>query len=141
MFKSLFVALIISLLTLSAYAQEDMSKAKGYELNPYDVGVKREINADVIKIEYTNVYISKDEAKIVGTVTVPVKYKVLQLTVDYYITDRSRTQSYVVILDLIKGAIPNTFTFEKHYPLDLTKYDFELLVIEFINEEVDTHSI
>ena len=140
MLKRLFVALIISLLVISV-VQAQYFMTTECELNPYEVGVEKDIDADVIKVEYKNVSVSKKVVKIVGLVTVPVKYKVISLTIDYYITDVNRTQSYVVILDLVKGAIPNTFTFEKHYPLDLSKYEFELLIIEFMNELVDSHSV
>lgn len=140
MIKRIMLILIASLLVVSvAHAQRE--RAMEYELNTYEVGVKKEFDAEIMKVEYTNVPVSNKEVKIVGKVIIPAKYKVLQLTIDYYITDGNQTQSYIVMLDLTKGAIPNTFTFEKQYPLDLSKYEFELLVIEFVNEEVDTQSI
>ena len=144
MIKRIAVALmIVSLLVVSAYAQENLGMlSKGYELNPYEVGVEKEIgDRSLLMIKYTNTPVSADTMSIHGTVTIPPNYKVLSLTVDYYITDYEQTKTYVVILDLEKGDIPNTFTFEKHYPFDLTKYEYELMVIEFVNEEIDTQSI
>lgn len=144
MIKRIAVTLMIVLLSVGfVYAQENLGMlSKGYELNPYEVGVKKEIgDQSLLVIEYINTPVSKDTMSISGTVKIPPNYKVLSLTVDYYITDYEQQQTYVIILDLEKGTVPNTFTFEKHYPFDLTKYEYELMVIEFMNELIDTHSI
>jgi len=143
MLKQFMIFMVVLLLAISAYAQEDLGMlSNGYELNPYEVGVKKEIgDPSLLMVEYINTPVSTDVMSISGTVTVPPNYEVLGLTVDYYITDYEQAQTYVVLLDLKKGAIPNTFTFEKHYPFDLTKYEYELMVIEFISEEIETQAI
>lgn len=141
MFKRMIVALFISMLVISSVYAEPI-RAQEYLLNPYEIGIDKELDAPgLMKIEYRNIPVSNSEVKIAGTVTVPLKYDVVDLHIDYYVFDRNKAETRVVLLELKQGAIPNTFTFDSSYPLDLMKYEFELFVIEFINEERDTQSI
>lgn len=144
MIKMLVVTLIIVLLsTGTVYSQENLGMlSEGYEFNPYEVGVEKEIgDRSLIIIKYKNTPVSSDIISISGTVTIPFNYKILKLTINYYITNYNHSKTYIVTLDLKKGTIPNTFTFEKQYPLDLSSYEYELMVIEFINELIDSRSL
>jgi len=142
MLKRLIVTILISLLTITSIYAQDITRDKDYVLNPYEIGVDKNLDAhDLMKIEYKNTAISSDQVKLTGKVIIPVKYKVNELYIDYYIMDRTQEYTRVIPIELTKSAVPNTYTFEISYPLDLTKYEFELFVIEFYNELRDTQNI
>lgn len=125
----------------AAYAQ-DINRDKEYLLNPYEIGIEKELKVpDMLAIKYKNVWKSNTEVIISGSVIIPPKYKIIDLTIDYYIFDMNQKATRVVMLELEKGAMPNSFIFNITYPFDLPKYDGELFVIEFDNELHDTQSI
>jgi len=144
MIKRVIITLAIFMMVISAaYAQNsNINKHRELPLNPYEIGVDKVVNVpELMDIKYKNVFVSKGKAKLVGEVIVPLKYKIVTLNIEYYIIDRNQEYANIVQLDLIKGVAPNTFNFEVIYPLDLSKSEFELFVVEFWDETKKTQSL
>jgi hypothetical protein len=135
--KIILVLLAILFICPVVYSQDipferDISEM----LIPYEINHEKTIDVpDAMKITYVNVWIEQDKAKISGTVTVNLEYDIIELFIDYYVFNKKGDYLRAMPLELVKGAMPNTFTFEQEYPLDLTMYEAEIFIIDFMNQK------
>jgi hypothetical protein len=122
----------------SLFANDDYFKAKEH-FEPYEVGVPKKIDIyGGLIIHYKNEYIDSKTAQIHGTIEVDIKYKIEKLEMNYYIIGKDKKTIRVASLPLMKGAYPNTFSFEHEYPLDLKAYEYEIFSMLVLIEKVES---
>lgn len=135
--RLILVVLSILFMCSFAYSQETpLERDISQMLNPYEINHEKTIDVpETMSIKYINEWIETDKVKLSGTVTVHLQYDVIELYIDYYVFNRTAEYTRVIPLELVKGAMPNTFTFEIEYPLDLNFYEAEIFVIDFLNSK------
>lgn len=134
----IYIMLIAILVGARCFANDDYFKTKEH-FEPYELGVPKKIDIyGGLIIHYKNEYIDSKTAQIFGTVEVDIKYKVEKLEMNYYIIGKDKKTIRVSSLPLVKGAYPNTFSFEHEYPLNLKTYEYEIFSMLVLIEKVDS---
>jgi hypothetical protein len=110
---------------------------------PYDLNVQKKIEVPfAFTILYQSITTDGKEVTLTGSIQINPQYRVIELSLDYYILNSEKKPVRATSLNLIKGCPnPATFDFEYSYPLDLSKYEYELFDLTIIAEEVDTQHI
>lgn len=142
MFKYFVVTYIMIMAILlgaySLFANDEYFKAKEY-FEPYEIGIPKKIDIyGGLIVHYKNEYINNQTAQLFGTVEVDIKYKIEKLEMNYYIIGKDKKTIRVSNLPLVKGAYPNTFSFEYEYPLDLKTYEYEIFSMLVLIEKVES---
>ena len=135
--------LILSLIIASTCVcnSQDVIPLDG-DYNTYDINVEKTIEVpDTFTITYiTNTLPLNDkEVMLTGTVDVNRKYKIIQLDIEYFVFDGDLKTAMVAGLELKPVAgNPGRFSFDYAYPLDLSRYEYEIFSLIFIVEEIET---
>jgi len=131
----LYIMIIALLFGGFLFADDEYFKNK-QTFEPYEIGVPKKLDIyGGLILQYKNAVVSERTVQLMGTVQVDIKYKIEKLEINYHIIGEDRKTVRVSNLDLVKGTHPNTFSFELVYPLDLTKYEYEIFSMVLLIEK------
>lgn len=140
--KSILILILMCVCTY-AYAIEPGTHILNGDPEPYDIGVGKIIevpNTFTIKYETTIHELNNKEVILKGSIDVSRKYKVIKLTLDYYILDGDDNVVRVTSLELTPTS-PGFYNFEYQYPLALNLYEGEIFSLVFIVQEVPQQEV
>ena len=129
--KSILILILMCVCTC-AYAMEPGTYIIDGDPESYDIGAPKAIEVpNTFSIKYVTLPVENTkEVKLTGSIDVSRRYRVVDLTLDYYIVDGEDVVVRATPLNLTEVST-NHYEFTYQYPLDLANYSGEIFSLVF----------